>query len=232
MIHESNNFLLTSIFSSASNSGNVDHDFVGTITFDGNQFRYKNSIKLCLERKAKIAKNNSQKRSAINYTNKQISLTNERIALILESPSNSEFLPSRPCPAWGRTGGGINEQLISLMNKYVNVCFPTRPTANSNFDIIIINAIRYQCDLGNQGNRTIINSVFEQLWNYSPTPFSDDLVERIKFVSPSLIINACTSSNTGLKLCTTSFLKNKLSNVRIVEATSHPCRWNKYTILF
>lgn len=233
MIHESNNFLLTSIFPSASNPGNVDDDFVGTISFDGNQFTYNNSIKLCLERKAKIAKkNNTQQRIAINYHNKQISSINERIALILESPSNSEFISSRPCPAWGRTGGGINEQLISLMNKYVNVCFPTRPTAHSHFDIIIINAIRYQCDLGNQGNRTIINSVFEQLWNYSPTPFSDDLVERIKFVSPSLIINACTSSNTGLKLCTTSFLKNKLSNVRIVEATSHPCGWNKYTILF
>lgn len=232
MIHESNNFLLTSIFSSASNSGNVDDDFVGTITFDGNQFTYKNSIKLCLERKAKIAKNNSQQRIAINYNNKQISLTNERIALILESPSNSEFLSSRPCPAWGKTGDRINGQLISLMNKYLKVCFPTLPMANSNFDIIIMNAIRYQCDLGNQGNRTIINSVFDQLWNYNTTPFSNDLVERIKFVSPSLIINACTSSSTGVKLCTTTFLKNKLSNVRIVEATKHPCAWGKKTILF
>ena len=79
-----------------------------------------------------------------------------------------------------KTGGRIDRQLISLMNKYLNVCFPTRPTANSNFDIIIINAIRYQCDLENQGNRAIINSIFEQLWNYSPMPFSDDLVERIK----------------------------------------------------
>lgn len=232
MIHESNNFLLTSIFPSASNPGNVDDDFVGTISFDGNQFTYNNSIKLCLERKAKIAKNNSQKRSAVNYNNKQISLTNERIALILESPSNSEFLPSRPCPAWGKTGDRINGQLIFLMNKYLKVCFPTLPTANSNFDIIIMNAIRYQCDLGNQGNRTIINSVFDQLWDYNTTPFSDDLVERIKFVSPSLIINACTSSSTGVKLCKTSFLKNKLSNVRIVEATKHPCAWDRNTILF
>lgn len=130
-----------------------------------------------------------------------------------------------------KTGDRINGQLIFLMNKYLKVCFPTLPTV-SNFDIIIMNAIRYQCDLGNQGDRTIINSVFDQLWNYNTTPFSDDLVERIKFVSPSLIINACTSSSTGGKLCTTSFLKNKLSNMRIVEATKHPCAWGGNTILF
>ena len=54
MIHESNNFLLTSIFPSASNPGNVDDDFVGTISFDGNQFTYKNSIKLKLTAPIKL----------------------------------------------------------------------------------------------------------------------------------------------------------------------------------
>ena len=61
---------------------NVDDDFVGTITFDGNQFTYKNSIKLCLERKAKIAKNNSQQRIAINYN------SNVPSSLINPKPDN------------------------------------------------------------------------------------------------------------------------------------------------
>ena len=231
MIHDSNNFKLSDIGLSCENPGNADDDIVGTITFNGKRFDYNRSPRLCLARDAKISKGKSQQRYRIDYNNGQMCSANERIVLILESPSVSEFSIQRPCPAWGKTGDRINSQLIPLLNRCLNVCFPIHPNANTSFDIVIMNAIRYQCDLGNKGNRIIINSVFNQLWNCIQNPFSDDLVERIKFVSPALIINACTSSN-GSKLCTTSFLKNQLTNIRIVEASSHPSVWGKGSILF
>ena len=234
MIHNSTNYLLTAQFSQAPNENNVDDDIVGIVRFNGQTIDYNNSNTLFLERKAACAQNNHQTRKPINYSlnDPLTQFTNDRIVLLLESPSNAEYRSSRPCPAYGKTGDRINTQFIPLINRHLKICFPVLPIDGQAFDLVLLNSIRYQCDLGYAGNRTIINSVFSQLWNQTSHPFSDDLLERIKIISPVLVINACTQSNSGNKLCTSSFLKNNLTGTRVVEATNHPSRWNKNTILF
>lgn len=230
MIHDSSNFKLNTMFPSATNYDNTDDDIVGKITFNGKMFLYNNGQKLYMQTKSKKSSNNNyQKRIGINYIN--FNKANKIIVLLLESPSNDEYIGPRFRPANGKTGFRIDNQLIQLINKYINVCFPNLPQKGTTFDIAILNAVRYQCNLGNAGNRTIINSVFTQLWNKAGDPFSNDLLERINIISPSLIINACTKGNSNNKLCSTSFLKSNL-NTRIVEVTNHPSTWSSKTIIF
>lgn len=231
MIHFYPNFDLKSMYPSCKNGINCSDDIVGQITFQNGQFSYSNGFELCMMTKSKKSANNpnTQKRTIINYT--AFHKTNDIILLILESPSNSEFLNNVNRPANGNTGFRINSQLIPLLNKFRNVCFPVWPNNNSIFDIAIVNSIRYQCDLGCHGNRAIINSIFTSLWNKNGDPFSDDLIERINCIGPTLIINACSSNRSGAKLCTSSFLRNHL-NYPIVESTNHPSVWSKNTILF
>ncbi len=230
MIHDLNNFLLSSMFHAVKNAGNTDDDIAGEIEYNGSQFEYNQGTILCLETKSKKSQksNSNQKRVPINYANPNF--INERIVLLLESPSNDEYIGPRFKPANGATGYRINRQLITLINNHLNICFPTLPNKGQKFDIVIMNSIRYQCDLGYTGNRNIINSVFDQLWNNKKDPFSADLIDRIEIISPILIINACSSIN-GCKLCSTSFLKNNM-NFHVVETTQHPSRWSKKTIIF
>ena len=230
MIHDSSNFKLSQMFANVVHGCNIDDDIVGIITFNQGQFAYNGGSKLFLETKSSKSQTSpkTQKRNPINYAKPVFQ--NERIVLLLESPSNDEYIGTRFRPAYGKTGFRIDNQLIRLLNAYLNVCFSTLPQKGQVFDVIFVNAIRYQCDLGYQGNRAVINSVFDQLWNEKCDPFSDDLLERINIIKPKLLINSCSSKN-GIKLCSTSFLKNNL-NYHIVETTNHPSRWTKKTIIF
>ena len=139
-------------------------------------------------------------------------------------------------PAMGTSGDRFNSQCIKVFNNNLstmkNALGITGSTKKSKiFDVYFVNAIQYQCSLGEQKLRSQLRDfVFESLWNNKKYSFKEDLIERLNLLKPQLIINACTSE-----------LKKTCCNQRIITgglngftysfltASEHISTWNKNT---
>lgn len=166
-------------------------------------------------------------RERIDYSKPSSEFPNNIIVLLLESPSNDEYT-AQDCfgttaPCWGTTGINIKRHFLSIINSNIS---PIKNVLNltdgERFELVAVNAIRYQCDLGNPGGGNNTKNIFMSLWNNFG--FEDDLFERLKKIKPILIINCCTRKiSKAAKL--TSWLKQKNKGTMVLECSKHPSLW-------
>lgn len=108
----------------------------------------------------------------------------KNIVMILESPHINEYKYANEnfiAPAIGKTG--------ELLKKWFYKCIKKHLSPNKKYNVILMNAIQYQCSLGED---TIIyrDKLWCNLWfNYNK---KDDFIKRLKHYNPDIIINACT----------------------------------------
>ena len=101
------------------------------------------------------------------------------------------------------------------------------------FDVYFVNAIQYLCSLGQQPIKPKLRDfVFEALWNRQPNSFKDDLIERLNFIQPDLIINACTRE-LQKTCCNGNNIMSGLKgfNCAFLTASNHILYWNPKTII-
>jgi len=226
MIHDSNNFILTI----APNVAHCDDAYVGYISFNGKFIGPQNNDELFLYRNIKNNQQNQQ-RQRINYV-KFNNSENKKIVIILESPSNNEYnnICEIVSPAMGNTGGRINKQLIPLLNRSISKLNinPQNLNINVRYDIYLVNAIRYHCDLGDPQSRKKVKFIFTFLWDKFNYDKNEDLIERLNIIKPDIIINSCTQDLRNL--CSKNYLQNSQCTM-VLDASSHPLCWNINTIL-
>lgn len=108
----------------------------------------------------------------------------KNIVMILESPHINEYKYANEnfiAPAIGKTG--------DFLQRYFYACIKSCLSHDEKYNVILMNAIQYQCSLGED---TIIyrDKLWCDLWfNYNK---KDDFINRLKHYNPDIIINACT----------------------------------------
>ena len=232
MIHSINSFKL---FQSMFVNPCVDQ-VVGTICYN-RQFTSANG-KTTMNFETKT-NHTAQSRRNIDYS--QYSKGNNKtIVILLESPHIDEFniqgQTYTTAPAWGKTGTMINKYFILALNNSISAIQNNCPNFLTNittYDVLLVNAIQYQCSLGMRPiNIGIRNKVFACLWNKTSDSFRQDLIERLKILNPDLIINACTSE-LKKRFCNNKAIIPSLANCNVMmNASSHPSVWNRNTKIF
>lgn len=105
----------------------------------------------------------------------------KKVVIILESPHKDEYLEKEnPICANGKTGENLKNQLVNLLNNL--------GVANQNTDIVILNAIPYQCS---QGVSTEVLRDFVWLKCWYDFGY-DNMLDLLKKISPDHIVNCCT----------------------------------------
>lgn len=139
------------------------------------------------------------------------------LILVLESPHINEFM--EPCgPAKGTTGRNIRRYIPDVMElgKY------------SNFGMILMNAIQYQCSLG-VSTKKYRDQVFRAAWNDSgKVKFQRRLAST--FRSGDVLLNCCTKGNGGgveLRTQVQHAIVTVQSNIGCVDIIrrNHPSCW-------
>lgn len=117
------------------------------------------------------------------------------IILVLESPHKDEYDDQKnPIgPANGKTGNHINKYLVSILNNAVGYLKPIYPK----YDLILLNAIQYQCSLG-VDPLIYRDAMFLCLWEQEK--YKDDFNKRLKEIilkynERYLLINGCTKGS-------------------------------------
>ena len=137
---------------------------------------------------------------------------NKKLIIILESPHKDEYKnEAEPEPAKGKTGENIAN--------FLNIVLKTLPS--DEYDVILMNAIQYQCSMGVPTNffRTLS---FVALWFDGGKEDFEARLRKLKLTKYDVVINACTvggGSYTktlyGSNL-NQGFLQEKFSNKKIV----------------
>lgn len=134
------------------------------------------------------------------------------IVIVLESPHTDEFLEEDGWksvgPACGSTGKNLKEWFPAVLLNYV----PSFVDKENNFKakynslkdiesgeyvIKLINAIQYQCSLG-EGTKTYRDQVFRGVWEEEST--KECFRKRLQGADPYVIINCCTKGNGNDKV--------------------------------
>lgn len=105
----------------------------------------------------------------------------KKVVIILESPHKDEYLEKgNPICANGKTGENLKTQLVNLLSNL--------DVANQNTDIVILNAIPYQCSQG-VSTEVLRDFVWLKCWyNFG----YDNMLDLLNKISPDHIINCCT----------------------------------------
>lgn len=151
-----------------------------------------------------------------------------RLVLILESPHKKEYdTTNEPKgPASGVTGNNICRHLDTAL-KQVGIEFENV----TDFRLVLINAIQYQCSLGELGgnftNRR--DDIFRELF-LQRQDFSKDFIDRIRNLrldDDDIVINCCTKGNTKGKGYLRDLVCQKLRQEinRKHYHLTHPSSW-------
>jgi hypothetical protein len=138
------------------------------------------------------------------------------LIMILESPHIEEYKVNPAEPVKGTTGRNIREYILSVNGL----------SGYNNYGLIIVNAIQYQCSLG-QSTKYFRDDMFKSMWkDGGENSFIQRLIGLYK--TDDVIVNCCTKGGgTG---------KNELR--KIVQAAittnlrfnplkrTHPSSWN------
>lgn len=150
-----------------------------------------------------------------------------RLILILESPHRYEFDSDQasltcPKPAQGETG-----RQIRLHIRHIAKSSPMR--MDDDFDLILVNAVQYQCSLGTQPlNKAIRNKVFEEFWSLESA--QNDFKERLSTAYRSdrndVILNCCTGGKrkNALRQKVTETIQKWGKNAELFRGC-HPSSW-------
>jgi hypothetical protein len=161
----------------------------------------------------------AEHRLGIEKRNKQ----KPAIILVLESPHTHEF-EGKIEPAKGKTGNNIKDFLIT----FDTVGLPTH-----NSYIILINAVRYQCSLGDRDTQNYRDDIFTAVWkDFGQQCFIERLYEI--YQEGDYVINACTKGNKDIsknnelrRLVETAIEKVKDNGSDL--QTLHPSTWDNPT---
>ncbi len=126
------------------------------------------------------------------------------IAIVVESPHKDEFnRESKKAigTARGSTGRNIENYLPSVLFNYLPAIDETsslieydsnKQIQNGEYYIALINAIQYQCSLGEDTSK-YRDKIFSEMWGLEKV--KKDFIKRLKKSNPSVIINCCTRGN-------------------------------------
>ena len=144
------------------------------------------------------------------------------IVIVLESPHINEFFKDNNewqsiGPACGKTGQNLHKWLPEVLLNYFPCKIGTKDThykadhysckdiEAGEYAIKLVNAIQYQCSLGNETTPSkkskeqeqyYRDDMFVELWENN-TEVSESFIERVKESSPGIIINCCTKGDFG-----------------------------------
>jgi len=146
---------------------------------------------------------------------------NNPVVIILESPHIEEFkVPLGP--AKGTTGRLFENGIHNFHTLIQRSTIYSTISSFFNIDIIFINAVQFQCSLGNKLNKanTIIrDNNWIQAFNNG---FSQDVVDRIKAINPISVINLCTKGYLNMQL----LLHEVVKVYTPYTFGTHPSTWN------
>jgi hypothetical protein len=134
-----------------------------------------------------------------------------RLLVLMESPHVQEF-QGDPGPAKGRTGALIRKHLRYLTGLEFFV----------NFEVILINAVQYQCSLG-CATKKYRDRVFLEYWNQAG---KENFTRRLESIyrPEDVIINCCTKGNGSVAL--RDVVQNSIpDNMMPVIRKTHPSSW-------
>lgn len=154
------------------------------------------------------------------------------LAIVLESPHKEEFDYKNKRaigPAIGTSGNNLKKYLPQVVFNYLpdrtvdNKIYyaPEDQIPNGKYKVLLINAIQYQCSLG-EDTKQYRDKIFSVMWKQLSV--RNDFCDRLKSHKPCVVINACTSTGD----------KDRKSNVQnaINECQSklnlqspHPSSW-------
>lgn len=154
------------------------------------------------------------------------------LAIVLESPHKEEFGDNHQQaigPAIGTSGNNLKKYLPQVVFNYLparkvdNKIYyaPEDQIPNGKYNVLLINAIQYQCSLG-EDTKQYRDEIFSAMWGKDEV--RDDFKKRLTSHNPCVVINACTSTGD----------KDRKSNVQnaINECQSklnlqspHPSSW-------
>ena len=119
--------------------------------------------------------------------------TRKRIVVILESPHINEYnykdstgeilLRIPPMPAMGTTGLKLQKDFIDTANNLLK---------DGCYDVILMNAIQYQCSLGENPNENR-DRIWLKMWLEEER--DKNLIKRLEEYKPDIIFNLCTEGD-------------------------------------
>lgn len=142
----------------------------------------------------------------------------QKIVIVLESPHIDEFEPKgHPCPANGKTG----RFLRSFWGKIFGDDYNDK-------DIVLVNAIQYQCSLGfSPIDGLIRDSVFQEL--LAKPCFACDFRKRVSNVicPGDIVLNACTTGRARIGKKNNKEMVSEVlgSGGWCVINVAHPASW-------
>lgn len=141
----------------------------------------------------------------------------DRVLLILESPHTSEF-KAEPGPAKGRTGLLLAKYVLSVPGLAERASAP----------LILVNAIQYQCSLGEKTHR-YRDKVFAAVWReFGKTDFTSRLAAI--HMKDDVVVCACTKGkgkdgNAPLRRLVYDAIIECLPPQAHVLRRTHPSSW-------
>jgi len=142
------------------------------------------------------------------------------IIMILESPHTSEFSGVTPIPVAGNGNGDAGKAIRELFSEVFDI---HNHLNDGEYNLIILNAVQYQCSLG-KGTTEHRDKVFIECWN---TFARNDFKKRLLSIyeSGDIIINACTAGTVKPKL--REMVKSTITKLigRSLFEVEHPSNW-------
>lgn len=149
----------------------------------------------------------------------------DTVALILESPHKDEYdTYGNPIgPAMNVvTGRNIRNNILDILSSINTSSLSTK------VKILLVEAVSYQCSNGvTPINEIYRDDVFKYVWNHGGRK---DLINRLKYYKPKMIINACTGLTKDIEsdkslngLVQKAINDFDDSNSCLLYYTGHPC---------
>lgn len=154
------------------------------------------------------------------------------LAIMLESPHKNEYKNEYSMPACGKTG----YNLYKFLPKYLNCINSTLESKDESkgigyidiksgiYRVLLINAIQYQCSLG-QKIKSYRNKVVEKMW--ANDIVKKDFESRIASYKLNIVINCCTSCDLNLRKKVQESINNVVSKEVVMFHAYHPCKWQE-----
>ena len=146
------------------------------------------------------------------------------IVIVLESPHKDEYTESGSAkgPAMGKSGERFQQNFQELIKaKDIQSMIKTGV-----HDVILINAVQYQCTFGETINKKMRDYNWSMCFNKG---CSKDLIYRLEALQPEILINACTKSDLNLQLAVHSVIHAHVTQGAQLYGTyiygRHPINW-------
>lgn len=156
--------------------------------------------------------------------------TSNVIVLVLESPHKDEYDKFNRIraigPAFGHTGENINKYFAYVLNIALLKQTMRTPEKYGIYDLVLINAIQYQCSLG-ESTSIYRDDMFLHLWIEKKC--NEDFLNRIntlllKYSGDKIVINCCTQGKHKLQ----NLVENEIDNCASIKhhyMCAHPSSW-------